>query len=120
MGDIKNQSIAYKWFEAFNNHDLDKLLFLYDDEAQHYSPKLKIAKPETNGLIVGKNNLEMWWKEAFERLPTLNYEVKTLTANGDRIFMEYIRRVAHTEDMMVAEVLEIKNDKIIFSRVYHG
>jgi len=34
--------------------------------------------------------------------------------------MEYIRSVSGENDMLVAEVLEIKNDKIIFSRVYHG
>jgi hypothetical protein len=36
------QSIAFKWFDAFNNHQLEQLLSLYDDDAEHYSPKLKI------------------------------------------------------------------------------
>jgi hypothetical protein len=34
-------TIAYRWFEAFNEHDLDKLLALYHEQAEHYSPKLK-------------------------------------------------------------------------------
>jgi hypothetical protein len=34
--------------------------------------------------------------------------------------MEYIRQVDDEEDMLVAEVLEIENGKIVFSRVYHG
>jgi hypothetical protein len=34
--------------------------------------------------------------------------------------MEYIRTVAGEEEMLVAEVLEIKANKIIASRVYHG
>jgi hypothetical protein len=52
-------SIAFKWFDAFNEHNLEKLLSLYDDKAQHYSPKLKIGNPETNGLISGKDALSM-------------------------------------------------------------
>jgi hypothetical protein len=32
--------IAHQWFEAFNQHDLEKLLSLYDENAEHYSPKL--------------------------------------------------------------------------------
>lgn len=40
----KLQSIAFKWFEAFNNHNLEQLLSLYDDDAEHFSPKLKISR----------------------------------------------------------------------------
>ena len=114
------QSIAFRWFDAFNSHQLEQLLSLYDDEAKHFSPKLKIRKPETNGLVEGKEALREWWKDAFERLPSLNYKVTSLTANNDRVFMEYVRNVAGEEDMLVAEVLEVKDGKIIASRVYHG
>ena len=116
----KLQSIAFKWFETFNNKELEKLLSLYDEDAVHFSPKLKILKPETNGFVTGKQQLREWWQDAFDRLPSLNYKVKTLTANGDRVFMEYIRTVDNQEDMLVAEVLDIRDDKITSSRVYHG
>lgn len=116
----KNLSIAHKWFEAFNNHNLEQLLSLYDEDAEHFSPKLKIRKPETNGLVTGKQALREWWRDAFDRLPTLNYKVTSLTANSDRVFMEYIRTVDGEPEMLVAEVLDIKEEKIVFSRVYHG
>jgi predicted SnoaL-like aldol condensation-catalyzing enzyme len=116
----KNLSIAHLWFEAFNAHNLEKLLSLYDDDAEHFSPKLKNRHPETAGLVVGKNALQTWWQDAFDRLPSLKYKVTSLTSNSDRVFMEYIRTVADEENMLVAEVLEIKEGKIIASRVYHG
>ncbi len=53
--DLKN--IATDWFKAFNEHDLEKLLELYDDNAKHFSPKLKVSEPQTNGLIEGKEAL---------------------------------------------------------------
>jgi len=114
------EQIAIKWFDAFNTKNLEQLLALYDDEAQHFSPKLKIRQPETNGLIIGKEAMRIWWKDAFDRLPTLHYKVTSLTANSDRVFMEYIRQVEGEADLLVAEVLEIKDGKIVFSRVYHG
>jgi ketosteroid isomerase-like protein len=114
------QSIAFKWFETFNNKELDKLLSLYDDDATHFSPKLKNHKPETNGFVTGKQALREWWQDAFDRLPSLNYKVTSLTANGDRVFMEYIRTADNEDDMLVAEVLDIRENKIIASRVYHG
>lgn len=116
----QNKEIAGKWFEAFNEHDLEKLLVLYDDNAEHYSPKLKLRLPETQGLIKGKNALRSWWKDAFDRLPTLKYEVQKLTADEDQVFMEYIRKVNAEDDLRVGEVLEIQEGKIVFSRVYHG
>lgn len=114
------EEIALKWFAAFNNHNLEDLLALYHNEAEHFSPKLKIRRPETKGLVTGKAALRDWWQDAFERLPELHYEVTSLTANNDRVFMEYIRQVPGEEDMLVAEVLEIKEGKIVASRVYHG
>jgi limonene-1,2-epoxide hydrolase len=46
--------------------------------------------------------------------------VTSLTADANRVFMEYVRSVENEPDMLVAEVLEIKDGKIVFSRVYHG
>jgi len=116
----KNLQIAMFWIAAFNEKKLDQLIALYDNDAQHFSPKLKQKHPETNGLIIGKNALKNWWLEAFETLPTLHYKVTSLTANSDRIFMEYTRQVENEDDLAIAEVLHIKDGKIVASRVYHG
>ena len=115
-----NNTIAIKWFEAFNEQDLEKLLSLYHDNAEHYSPRLKMRQPETNGLIKGKDALRAWWGDSFDRLPTLRYEPTSLTANDNRVFMEYIRKVNGEQDSCIGEVLEIKDGLIVASRVYNG
>ena len=120
MSTEKNLSIAHLWFTAFNAHNLEKLLSLYDENAEHYSPKLNLKFPDTKGLISGKDELQSWWQSAFDTIPTLHYRVTSLTADANRVFMEYVRSVDGEVDMLVAEVLEIKDGKIVFSRVYHG
>lgn len=115
-----NVAIAEVWFHAFNTKDLTLLLSLYSDDAVHYSPKLKVRLPETEGLINGKAALHVWWDDAFARLPTLQYLPTAYTANNERVFMEYVRKVAGEQDMLVAEVLEIRDGVIVASRVYHG
>jgi hypothetical protein len=120
MNSNKNKDIAKIWVEAFNQKKLDELLSLYHEDARHYSPKLKIRKPETGGLIKGKAALREWWKDAFERLPDLKYEIVKLTADDEQVFIEYIRHTVREEDLRVAEVLQIENELIVFSRVYHG
>lgn len=114
------KQIAHKWFDAFNKHDLEALLNLYDENAEHYSPKLKDRKPETKGYIKSKDQLRTWWADAFKRLPSLKYEIIKLTASDDQVFMEYIRHVTNEADLRVGEVLVIKENKIIASRVYHS
>ncbi len=114
------KKVANAWFAAFNAHDLEALLALYADDAQHYSPKLKVRQPETGGLIRGKAALRAWWQDAFLRLPTLAYEVVRLTADDEQVFMEYVRHVQGEEDLLVGEVLVIENGVIVASRVYHG
>lgn len=113
-------NVSKTWLSAFNAHDLESLLKLYHDEAIHFSPKLKIRHPETNGLIKGKAALRAWWQDAFGRLPQLEYREMSITANDDRVFMEYTRLVPGEETINVAEVLDIKEGLIVASRVYHG
>ncbi len=111
--------IANQWFDAFNKQDLGALLSLYDNHAAHYSPKLKVRHPETQGLIKGKEALHRWWKDAFERLASLKYEVIRLTPYENRVFMEYLRHVDNEEDLYVGEMLEIRDGLIIASAVFH-
>ncbi|HOZ50215.1 MAG TPA: nuclear transport factor 2 family protein [Chitinophagaceae bacterium] len=116
----ETKQIAIQWFDAFNKHDLEALLSLYAEDAKHYSPKLKIHQPETNGLIEGKEALRNWWRDAFTRLPELHYEVIRIMNEDDQIFMEYNRQVPGEDEMRVGELLMVQNGKIISSRVYHS
>ena len=116
----KNKEIAQQWFHAFNTHDIELLLSLYDDQAEHYSPKLKLHQPESRGIIKGKTALRTWWTDAFSRLPRLTYEPIGITSEDDRFFMEYIRHNPGEDDLRVAELLVLQNGIIIASRVYHS
>lgn len=113
-------ALARRWLEAFNTRKLDDLLALYDEDAVHVSPKLRDRQPETKGEIRGVPALRAWWQGAMERLPGLRYEPLHLTASGDRVFMEYLRTVPGEPDLVVAEVLVVRDGKIVHSMVFHG
>jgi ketosteroid isomerase-like protein len=117
---MPNKSIAQAWFNAFNQHNLDALLTLYSENARHFSPKLKLKLPETNGLIIGKHKLREWWHEAFANIPSLSYHPNFIISDGDKIFMEYVRKVDGESDLIVGELLVIDNDLIVESKVYHS
>jgi len=116
-------ALARTWLKCFETKDVDALVGLYAEDARHTSPKIRAIHPETGGFLVGRAALRAWWAEAFSRLPNLRYVEQTLTAQGDRVFMPYLRQTPGEPDMPVAEVLVTgpgPSAKIVASRVYHG
>lgn len=112
--------IGHAWLEAFNARDLDRLVGLYAENAVHESPKLKLAKPETKGLITGRRALFEWWLSSFEKFPSLRYEAHSVTGAGDRVWLHY-RRMAPGEPVYdVAELLVVQHGKIVRSAVFHA
>jgi hypothetical protein len=112
--------LAQKWFDAFNAHDLEGIISLYDNKAEHFSPKLKVRQPETGGWVRGEAELREWWRDSFRRLPGLHYQPTNYIATENAVFMEYIRTVPGEEPLRVGEVLEASGGRIVRSRVYHG
>lgn len=112
--------IAETWLACFERRDLDGLLALYTKDATHTSPKIRVRHPETGGLLRGKPAMRAWWQDSFDRLPSMKYVPASITADSDRVFMEYVREVAGEAPMPVAEVLDIRDGKIVASRVFHG
>jgi ketosteroid isomerase-like protein len=113
-------TIARRWLDCFARQDLDGLLALYADDAVHTSPKIRALHPETGGELRGKPALRAWWGGAFARLAALRYDLTSVTADGDRAFIEYVRRVPGEPDLPVAEVFDVRAGVIVESRVYHG
>jgi ketosteroid isomerase-like protein len=117
---VTNEQIARAWLDAFNKYDVDALVALYAEDATHTSPKIRRLYPESLGMLRGREALSKWWRESNARLPGLRYELTALTANADRVFIEYVRHSPNEEPMPVAEVFDIRDGEIVASRVYHG
>ena len=113
-------ALARRWLACFEHKDVDQLVALYAVNARHTSPKLRAQKPDSAGHIEGRAALRAWWADAFRRLPDLRYVERTLTSDGKRVWMEYIRFAPGEPDLPVAEVLEVRDGLIVESRVYHG
>jgi len=116
----ENLALARAWMRAFNAHDVDALVALYADDATHTSPKLRALHPDSGGALRGKAALAKWWRDSNARLPNLRYEERALTANDERVFVEYTRHAPNEPPMPVAEVFDVQGGRIVASRVYHG
>jgi 8-oxo-dGTP pyrophosphatase MutT (NUDIX family) len=110
--------VARRWLATFNARDLDGLLDLYADDAVHTSPKLRARGGD--GRIAGKAALRAWWEDSFARLPGLRYVERSLTGDGERVWMEYDRVLPGEPPMAIAEVLHTRAGRIVASQVFHG
>jgi ketosteroid isomerase-like protein len=114
------EAVGRAWIDAFNAHDVERLISLYAEDCTHTSPKIRALFPETKGKLVGKAALRGWWTDAITRLPGLRYELMHLTANEERVVLEYLRHAPNEAAMPVAEAFEVRDGCIIASRVFHG
>ncbi|KAJ3097696.1 hypothetical protein HK100_005280, partial [Physocladia obscura] len=116
MSHHQNIAVAQSWLDAFNTRNLEKLVNLYSPDCQHVSPKLKLAQPQTNGIVSGHSALRAWWKSSFDKYATLEYAAKSFTADDNGVWIEYLRRAPGEPDTMVAEYLEVDSRSKLISK----
>jgi limonene-1,2-epoxide hydrolase len=114
------EALGRAWLDAFNAHDVQRLVSLYADGCTHTSPKIRLAYPETGGKLHGPAALFAWWSDALKRIPQLRYELVCLTANDERVVLEYLRHAPNEAPLLVAEAFDVKDGRIVASRVFHG
>jgi len=85
--------LAAKWEEAWNSHDLDRILALYSEDVIFKSPRVRRVSGEESGVLRGKLAVRDYLCRIFDRRPDLNCYVDHVFAGVDRVALEY--RFAH-------------------------
>jgi hypothetical protein len=117
---LSPKEVVTTWLTAFNDGDADAMVALYAEDAVHTSPKLRSARPETDGRLVGRTAMRRWWLDAFGRPPTISYELVRMITDDHLVVIEYLRHRPGEATIEVAEVFEIQAGLIVRSHVYHG
>lgn len=61
-------------FEALNNHDLEKFMSAWSDDATFVYP----GEIPQSGTFKGRNAVEGWFKGFFEQFPKIRFDVKDI------------------------------------------
>lgn len=120
MSAAESETLARRWLDAFNRHDVAAVVALYAETATHTSPRLRTAQPETGGLLVGRAALTHWWTDRLARLPGLSYQLVAITASPGRAFVESVRHAPGEPPLPVAQAFDVQDGAIVASRVYLG
>ena len=83
------QKFGQEWVNAWNSHDLDRILSHYADDFQMTSPFTVTMMNEPTGTIKGKEKVRAYWAQALERLPDLHFDLIEVLASVDSITIYY-------------------------------
>ena len=83
--------LAAKWEEAWNSHDLDRILALYSEDVIFKSPRIRTVSGKESGVLRGKSAVRDYLCRIFDRRPDLNCYVDHVFAGVDSVALEYRR-----------------------------
>lgn len=83
------QKFALEWVEAWNSHDLDKILVHYAPDFEMTSPIIKQLANEPSGTLKGKEAVRKYWSKALEINPNLHFELLNVFLGVDTVVLNY-------------------------------
>jgi ketosteroid isomerase-like protein len=80
---------AHEWIDAWNNHDLNRILSHYTDTFEMSSPYITQIAGEPSGVLKGKAAVTAYWATALERMPTLRFELHSTLVGTESLVIYY-------------------------------
>ena len=98
------QAFADEWIEAWNSHDLDRVL-------SHYAPEVVFLSPIAqrivgNGRVVGIPALRSYWGKALASVPQLKFELLKVLVGHACLTILYMNH----RNQQAAGTFEFAND----------
>ncbi|MCB1214526.1 MAG: nuclear transport factor 2 family protein [Deltaproteobacteria bacterium] len=86
---VEAKKFAKDWIEAWNSHDLEKILSHYSDDFEITTPMIKLTLGLDTGTLRGKENIRQYWAQALKKIPDLYFELIEVTESIDSIALYY-------------------------------
>jgi hypothetical protein len=77
------------WIEAWNSHDLDRILSHYSEDFMMSSPHIAAIAGEPSGVLKGRRAVGDYWKQALSRIPDLRFELLATFVGADSVAIHY-------------------------------
>jgi ketosteroid isomerase-like protein len=83
------KTFANDWIEAWNSHDLERILAHYTDDFEITTPMIKVALGVDSGTLKGKGTVKRYWQAALQKVPDLRFELIETTQSVESIAVYY-------------------------------
>lgn len=83
------ERFAADWIDAWNAHDLDRVLSHYADDVEMSSPFIVQVAGELSGTLRGKAAVGAYWKKALDLIPDLRFELISVLVGVTSVALYY-------------------------------
>ena len=103
------QRFAQDWLDAWNAHDIERVLAHFADDAAFASPVAQRVLPGSDGVLRGKDAIRGYWALALARIPDLRFELVGVYTGVDVVVIHYRNQLG----ALVNEVLLLKGELVV-------
>ena len=83
------KKFARDWIDAWNSHDLERILSHYSEQFEMSSPLIIQIAGESSGTLKGKDAVGNYWAKGLEIIPDLRFEFVTLLIGVNSLTLTY-------------------------------
>jgi len=88
-----HREFAVDWVEAWNSHDLTRVLSHYEEDVVLTSPRIRFILGKDDGTIRGKASLRDYMGMALKKIPDLRFTLDRVFSGVNVVVLEF-----HTND----------------------
>ena len=89
------------WLDAWNAHDLDRIMVHYDEQVELTSPAAVQLLGDPDGRVVGKANVRAYFEKGLAAHPELRFALKDVMSGVKSIVLYYENQLGtHTAEYM--------------------
>lgn len=104
-----------EWIDAWNAHDLDRVLAHYTDDFEMSSPVITQIVGEPSGRLKGKQAIADYWRKALQTLPDLRFELIVTLIGAGSVTIHY----KGARGRLAAEVFHFNADGKVHAAFAH-
>ena len=109
------EDFAQEWIEAWNSHDLERILSHYTEDFEMSSPLIIQRTGEPSGTLRGKHNIRPYWEIGLAQQPPLHFQLLEVLVGVSSLVLHY--RTA--SGRLAAEVLTFNEEGQVIKGAAH-
>jgi len=109
------QRFTRDWLEAWNAHDLARILAHYAEDFEMHSPIIAQLMGQPSGSLRGKTAVGEYWAKALTLFPSLHFEMICMLVGTNSVVIHYHGATGKK----VAEVFEFGADGLVIRARAH-
>jgi hypothetical protein len=110
-----SELFAREWIEAWNSHELERILEHYADDIRFTSPFIVKLTGRADGTILGKAGLRDYFARALQAYPDLRFDRPKVYAGVNSVVLTY----ESVKGLLAAETMEFGQDGKVIRVMAH-